>query len=138
RGRQLIVDAREGEFTTYRPLKHHLFALLCQDDPAWERARAEYRSRVDALVEGLWRRAWRERDAQALASIIDDYFPSGWADQAMDGLAQLALQDGQTHRARRLWARCHPRLWNLERPSGNDSQGEGALSSSPTAVNQSS
>lgn len=71
-------------------------------------ALAEYRRRVDPLVETQYREAVANHDRAALAEIVANWFPSSWSDDALSQLAELALEAGDYGAARAAWQRLLP------------------------------
>jgi len=61
--------------------------------------RALYRSRVDAQAELWFRQGEAGRDRSALRRVVDQSFCSGWGDDALDLLGDLAFQDGRFEEA---------------------------------------
>lgn len=61
---------------------------------------AVYRQRADAAARSLYERGIRQRDSQALAAVVDEYFASSAGDDALLALADMALEAGRTNEAR--------------------------------------
>lgn len=74
-----------------------------------------YRQRVDALAEEWFLEAREQRDEAKLRRIVDEFFASSWADDALELLGQIALERGDYIAARRCWREVHP--W-LSSPDG--------------------
>jgi len=71
---------------------------------------AQYRGLIDAAAESWYRRGLAERDDQWFKRIVDDYFCSTWADDALLAWGELALQRGDYQTARNAWLRLSPQL----------------------------
>lgn len=65
--------------------------------------RALYRQRVDAKAEQLYHQALAAGDEAALDRLVDTYFASSWADQALDLLGDLHFRNGNFSRALRAY-----------------------------------
>ena len=68
-------------------------------------ARQDYRRRVDAQAETWYRAGVADRDAELLRRVVAQAFASSWGDDALDALAELALEGGRFDEARSLWRR---------------------------------
>jgi outer membrane protein assembly factor BamB len=71
-------------------------------------ALAEYRRRVDPLAETQYRQAVEHGDRAALADVVARSFPSSWTDDALDSMAEMALEEGDFDAARTAWQRLLP------------------------------
>lgn len=69
-----------------------------------------YRERVDAVAERWFREAIAARDAARLTQITEEMFASSWGDDALNALAEIALEDGDYSRARACWERVSRQL----------------------------
>jgi len=64
---------------------------------------ARYRRYVDPLAEHLYTQAAKDRDARQLRRIADEALCSSWADDALDLLAEIALERGRFFEAVSYW-----------------------------------
>jgi len=69
-----------------------------------------YRDAVDAAAEQQYERAVAARDEAALSELVDQAFCSGWGDDALLALADMALERGDFVSARRHCRRIAPLL----------------------------
>lgn len=75
----------------------------------------EYRRRVDAAAENLYRNGVAARDHRLLRRAVREYYCSSWGDDALWALGELALEQGDYSAARRWWEQISPLLRD---PSG--------------------
>jgi cellulose synthase operon protein C len=67
-----------------------------------------YRQRVDASAEQSYRDGLARRDEGVLQRVVDEWFCSSWADDALLALGELALERGDYATARRCWEQISP------------------------------
>jgi outer membrane protein assembly factor BamB len=76
------------------------------------------RRQFDPLAQPLFAKAIAARDENLLARIVDDYFVSSVADEALLALGDMALEQGRPQLARSYWLRISPRLDHKAATSG--------------------
>lgn len=69
---------------------------------------AAYRRRVDSVAERLYREGLAARDEQKLRRVATDFFCSGWGDDALLTLGEIALDRADYAAARREWQQLNP------------------------------
>jgi tetratricopeptide (TPR) repeat protein len=69
-----------------------------------------YRRRVDPLAERWYRDGLAARDERLLMRVLDELYCSGWGDDAVFALGELALERGDYDAARRYWEQISPLL----------------------------
>lgn len=115
--KMLPVSSRR--FVNVRDYCHLQLATL----PA--EALALYRDRVDAQARRLYEEGVRQHDAASLTQVLQQYFCSSSGDDALLALGDLALEAGNTGRARGFWERILPaKYWDRFTPppvEANDS-----------------
>jgi outer membrane protein assembly factor BamB len=90
-----------GEYCQWR------LAALAGEAPE---ALAHYRRLVDPLAEAWLREGSEMNDETLLARVVDQAFASGWGDDALLKLGDLALNRGEPALARAYWQRIHVSL----------------------------
>jgi len=73
-----------------------------------------YRDRVDASAQQWLREGIAERDSDRLSRVVKTLFCSSYGDEALDALAQIALERGEYGKARRYWELISPQLRTAE------------------------
>ncbi|REJ68592.1 MAG: hypothetical protein DWQ31_07475 [Planctomycetota bacterium] len=99
-----VVQVADRRYLSIRELCHRQLARL----PA--SALALYRERVDPTAEQWYREGLAARDAAPLEQLVRLRFCSSYGDDALDMLAQLALERGEFARARQYWQQISPLL----------------------------
>jgi outer membrane protein assembly factor BamB len=94
-----------GEFVLYVDDRGFCHRALAQLPPE---AREVYRNRVDGVVEPWFRQGALERDPALLRRVVNEAFCSGWGDDALDLLGDLAFQDGRFAEALATYRRLVP------------------------------
>ena len=97
-------------FVQYRPVRvecQRLMSELLHSSPAALRA---YRSSVDARSQNWYEQGVREQDQRLLRKVVDRYFASSFADDALLALGELAYAEGKFESARYYWERIDQRL----------------------------
>ena len=69
-----------------------------------------YRGRVDPQAEQWYDEGVKNRDATLLKRVVEEFFASSFADDALLALGEMALERGECQRARELWERISPKL----------------------------
>lgn len=75
-----------------------------------DEAIALYRDRVDAAAEKWFREGKANRDGELLRRVVETTFCSRYGDDALDALAQIALERGEFDKARSYWEQTSPLL----------------------------
>ncbi len=71
-------------------------------------ALAIYREQVDAKAQRWYETALGERDRYGLERVVDEYFASSYGDDALNALAEMALEAGEYDEARSRWQQLLP------------------------------
>lgn len=104
-GANRIVRVGKEAPDRYACLRTYCHVRLSQLPPE---GLAAYRNRVDTTASELLRRAGQPGGTRHLERIVDEFFCSSVADEAIDRLADRALLDGRAAAAANLWARLLP------------------------------
>ena len=109
--RRILADF-SGRTIQISPRRYVSVRTLCHMHiAAMPKAALElYRDRVDAAAEKLYQEGVAQRDAATLRQIVDTLFCSSYGDDALNVLAQLALEQGNYDEARRYWELISPLL----------------------------
>lgn len=99
-----VVQIADRRYISVRDLCHMHIANMPAD------ALAIYRDRVDPSAEKWFRDGVANRNAKLLNRIVESVFCSGYGDDALDALAQIALERGEFDKARRYWESISPLL----------------------------
>lgn len=102
--------AAEAGFVKYVPVRRYCQQLLAGMAASAPAALRHYRSQVDPLAEKWLQQAQAERDDGRLQQIVDEFFVSSSADEALMQLGSRALEAGYFRRARMYWEQLSPRL----------------------------
>jgi len=89
-------------YVTIRDYCHRLIASLPVE------GLSTYRQRVDAQAARWYQEGVARRDPGSLSNIVEQAFCSTWGDDALNGLAELALENGDFTSARLYWAQIIP------------------------------
>lgn len=85
------ADADSG-FVLYADGRRYCHRRIAAMPPE---ARELYRQRIDPLAERWYRQGASNREPALLRRVVDQAFCSGWGDDALDLLGDLAFQDGR-------------------------------------------
>ncbi len=85
-----------GETKLYVDVRSYVQRRLAALPPE---ARAVYRARVDATAERWYRDGLTNRDRALLRRVVEEAFCSGWGDEALEALGDIAFQDGRPQEA---------------------------------------
>lgn len=122
-GSELIAQGRDqvdlgSEYVYYVELKTYLQRRISEYARKSPEFLDVYRSRIDALAQEEFERATQSRNPALLAAVIDNYFLSQYADDALLSLGDLLLEQGRLNEARTAWERIAPRFRTPEDPNG--------------------
>lgn len=92
-----MVELTDRRYVNLRRYCHGKLASLPPE------ALASYRSRVDAQAENWYREGIAARNRTALRRVVEQSFASSWGDDALDALAEMALEEGDYGTARANW-----------------------------------
>lgn len=107
---QRILDDAGDDLTTtdgshFRPARWHAHALLATLPPT---PLATYRNRIDGPAKLLLERAKRDRDPTPLWMLLDRYFVSRPAEEALRLLGDMLFERGEVRTAEVVWKRLVP------------------------------
>ncbi len=114
----LSVDPRDKQFERYVSIRSYCQIELANLATVAPKAMELYRLRVDPLAERWYREGLARRDEAKLSRVVDEFFNSSFADEALDALGELALSRGHYSTARNYWERISPRLRAARRKVG--------------------
>lgn len=97
-----VIGLTPRRFIAVRDYCHLILASLPRE------ALELYRSRVDPQAERWYQQGLRERDAEPLRAVVEQFFCSSWGDEALEALGELALEAGDYGNARGYWQRILP------------------------------
>ncbi|HND52676.1 MAG TPA: hypothetical protein PLV92_09780, partial [Pirellulaceae bacterium] len=101
----------------YVTVRHRAQQWLAALHRAHPPSLAAFRRRIDVLAEPAYQAAIEQGDFERLEQIVDQWFLSGVADDALLRLGDEALREGRYVAARRAWERIHPGLRNFGAPA---------------------
>jgi outer membrane protein assembly factor BamB len=103
-------------FVQYRPVRIECQRSMSELLHSSPKALEAYRSSVDARARRWYEQGVRERDSRLLEKVVDRYFVSSYADDALFALGELAYAEGKFESARRHWERIDQRLRSPAEP----------------------
>ena len=104
---QEVYTLSKSEYARSIPLKKYLQAQLAKL-PA--EGLLQYRKLYDSSAEELYRTGIAEHNSEKFRQIINDYFLTSWADDALLALGDMAFTAGDFRLARQSWMRINPLL----------------------------
>ena len=99
-----VIKIADRRYVSVRDLCHLYIASMPEE------ALTLYRERVDVSAEKWYCEGVVKRDASLLQRVVDTLFCSSYGDNALDALAQIALERGKYDHARRYWELISPLL----------------------------
>ena len=97
-----LIAVTDRRFTSVRDYCHLQLVLLPPE------ALRLYRSRVDPQAKSLYEQGVTQRDSRPLLALLDQALASSWGDNALDALAEMALESGDPAAARAYWEKIVP------------------------------
>ncbi len=101
----IVFTANSSRYAHSIPLKRHLQHQLAQLPSDGIR---QYRNFYDSIASELYLQGIDTHDPAVLQEVIDDYFATSWADDAMLALGDLAFSSGDFISARGHWQMISP------------------------------
>ena len=105
---------REGEpYQGYVSVREYSQRQIVSWSDQYLPALQVYRRRVDREAKYLYEQGVERRDTKRLEQVVNQFFASSFGDDALDALAEIALERGDYTAARGYWRRISPVLLTL-------------------------
>lgn len=105
-----LPDPADTPLVRYVRIRQYCHGLLCRWHQTAPEALAQYRREVDPIAERWLGEATAQRDPEQLARLVEQFFASSVADQALLLLGEYALERSDFTQARRYWESLSPAL----------------------------